>query len=300
MRLDLFGDTLESIRAFDPETQRSTKQLKESRSCRSARRCWTRTAISRFRTGYLETFGAPATTRSTHVIDGAAGGDGALPAALLRGAGDPLRLPAGRPITLDHLAASARDERLDLVEDAYEARVGRRRDGGSATLQPEPADPALPRRAPSGTSSWAADAARFSAFNEAEGEAVIDMGAGRAQLLGRARCGQRQPVRGHGRLTPTSSRARQAGAVRLVVGGLAPTAWATCWPTTALKAIRFAPLRGDRRPAADPRSRGGAAARSRLRDRPPRGHLRDRHPGRPPGAARRKARAPTSWPRRRR
>src|SRR5690242_14079932 len=28
VRLDLFGDTLESIRAFDPETQRSTKQLK--------------------------------------------------------------------------------------------------------------------------------------------------------------------------------------------------------------------------------------------------------------------------------
>ena len=29
VRLDLFGDTLESIRAFDPETQRSTKQLKD-------------------------------------------------------------------------------------------------------------------------------------------------------------------------------------------------------------------------------------------------------------------------------
>jgi len=27
VRLDLFGDTLESIRAFDPETQRSTRQL---------------------------------------------------------------------------------------------------------------------------------------------------------------------------------------------------------------------------------------------------------------------------------
>ena len=27
VRLDLFGDTLESIRTFDPETQRSTRQL---------------------------------------------------------------------------------------------------------------------------------------------------------------------------------------------------------------------------------------------------------------------------------
>ncbi|MBS0331788.1 MAG: transcription-repair coupling factor, partial [Proteobacteria bacterium] len=29
VRLDLFGDTLESIRGFDPETQRSTRQLKD-------------------------------------------------------------------------------------------------------------------------------------------------------------------------------------------------------------------------------------------------------------------------------
>ncbi len=44
VRLDLFGDTLESIRAFDPETQRSTRQLREIRLRRSARPCWTRTA----------------------------------------------------------------------------------------------------------------------------------------------------------------------------------------------------------------------------------------------------------------
>ena len=34
VRLDFFGDTLESIRAFDPETQRSTSNCARSISCR--------------------------------------------------------------------------------------------------------------------------------------------------------------------------------------------------------------------------------------------------------------------------
>src|SRR3990167_1964643 len=59
VRLDLFGDTLESIRAFDPETQRSTRQLKEVSLLPVSEALLDKEAISRFRTGYLETFGAP-------------------------------------------------------------------------------------------------------------------------------------------------------------------------------------------------------------------------------------------------
>ncbi|HET6969728.1 MAG TPA: transcription-repair coupling factor, partial [Phenylobacterium sp.] len=58
VRLDLFGDTLESIRAFDPETQRSTKQLKDITLLPVSEALLDDEAISRFRTGYLETFGA--------------------------------------------------------------------------------------------------------------------------------------------------------------------------------------------------------------------------------------------------
>ena len=53
VRLDLFGDTLESIRAFDPETQRSTKQLKEISLLPVSAALLDKDAISRYRPGYL-------------------------------------------------------------------------------------------------------------------------------------------------------------------------------------------------------------------------------------------------------
>ena len=59
VRLDLFGDTLESIRAFDPETQRSTKQLKEIDLLPVSEVLLDPDAIARFRKGYVSRFGAP-------------------------------------------------------------------------------------------------------------------------------------------------------------------------------------------------------------------------------------------------
>src|SRR3569623_3525505 len=58
VRLDLFGDTLESIRAFDPETQRSTRQLKDVSLLPVSEALLATEAIARFRTNYLEAFGA--------------------------------------------------------------------------------------------------------------------------------------------------------------------------------------------------------------------------------------------------
>ena len=49
VRLDLFGDTLESIRAFDPETQRSTRQLKDVSLLPVSEALLDKDAISRFR-----------------------------------------------------------------------------------------------------------------------------------------------------------------------------------------------------------------------------------------------------------
>src|SRR5690606_883153 len=54
VRLDLFGDTLESIRAFDPETQRSTKQLKEVSLLPVSEALIDQESVSRFRSAYLE------------------------------------------------------------------------------------------------------------------------------------------------------------------------------------------------------------------------------------------------------
>ena len=59
VRLDLFGDTLESIRSFDPETQRSTRQIKAVDLPPVSETLLDEAAIARFRSGYLSAFGAP-------------------------------------------------------------------------------------------------------------------------------------------------------------------------------------------------------------------------------------------------
>jgi len=60
VRLDFFGDELESIRAFDVETQRTVRQLKEVVLEPSSEIRLTPDAIARFRTGYAEAFGGEA------------------------------------------------------------------------------------------------------------------------------------------------------------------------------------------------------------------------------------------------
>ena len=58
VRLDFFGDTLESIRSFDPETQRTARQLKQIELTAMSEVVLTEEAISRFRKGYVARFGA--------------------------------------------------------------------------------------------------------------------------------------------------------------------------------------------------------------------------------------------------
>ncbi|MBV8509337.1 MAG: transcription-repair coupling factor, partial [Xanthobacteraceae bacterium] len=58
VRLDFFGDTLESIRTFDSETQRTTDQLRALDLVPVAEFQLTSETIRRFRLGYVEAFGA--------------------------------------------------------------------------------------------------------------------------------------------------------------------------------------------------------------------------------------------------
>jgi transcription-repair coupling factor (superfamily II helicase) len=60
VRLDFFGDTLESIRTFDAETQRSADQLRTLDLVPAAEFQLTTETIRRFRTGYVQSFGAAA------------------------------------------------------------------------------------------------------------------------------------------------------------------------------------------------------------------------------------------------
>ena len=125
VRLDFFGDTLETIRGFDPATQRTTRQLRNFELAPVSEITLREDTISRFRTGYVRRFGAPMR------------GD-ALYASISEGkrfSGMEHWLPLfyekldtlfdycdGFPMVLDHLVAEAVGERRKTIEDHYEAR----------------------------------------------------------------------------------------------------------------------------------------------------------------------------------
>jgi transcription-repair coupling factor (superfamily II helicase) len=188
VRLDLFGDTLESIRAFDPETQRSTKQLKDVSLLPVSEALLDKDAIARFRRGYVEAFGAPGGDPLYETVSEGgrrAGMEHWLP--LFYPQMETLfdYLPNEALIGIDHLAGQARDERLEMVEDAYDARAQADRKVHYHPL--EPAKLYLTR------DEWRERLAvrpnrQFSAFQEAESEIVVDMGA----RLGRAFTAERQ------------------------------------------------------------------------------------------------------------
>ena len=58
VRLDFFGDTLESIRSFDPETQRTVMEMRALDLVPVAEFQLTTDTIRKFRTGYVAAFGA--------------------------------------------------------------------------------------------------------------------------------------------------------------------------------------------------------------------------------------------------
>ncbi len=177
VRLDLFGDTLESIRAFDPETQRSTKQLSDVSLLPVSEALLDKETIARFRTRYLETFGAPGDDPLyATVSEGGrrAGMEHWLPLFYEQLATVFDFLPADTLIAFDHLAREAREERMAMLRDAYDARAQAERRVHYHPLEPE--------RLYLEDAEWAQRIAarphrRFSSFQEAEGDLVVDMGA---------------------------------------------------------------------------------------------------------------------------
>jgi transcription-repair coupling factor (superfamily II helicase) len=144
VRLDLFGDTLESIRSFDPETQRSVGQLKSLDLVPVGEVLLTTETMRRFRQAYVAMFGAAAP-------------DDALYAAVSEGRRYPgmehwLPLFHDRletlfdhvpdaPVMLDHLAEAAADERLQQAQDYFEARSAALREGGAGGVPYKPLSP---------------------------------------------------------------------------------------------------------------------------------------------------------------
>ncbi len=125
VRLDFFGDTLESIRTFDPETQRTTGQLRALDLVPMSEVQLTSESMRRFRQAYVAQFGAQ--TRGDGLYEAISEGR--------RHAGMEHWLPlffthtdtlfdyvGDAPLFLDHLVDDAAGERLALIKDYYDAR----------------------------------------------------------------------------------------------------------------------------------------------------------------------------------
>ena len=147
VRLDFFGDTLESIRRFDPETQRTTDELHTLALVAMAEFQLTAETIRQFRTGYVAAFGAAAPDDMLYeaVSDGrrTAGVEHWLP--LFHPQLDTLfDYLDGTPIAIEPLAEEAAHERLAQIADYYQARkeaLDQAGQGGSgAPYKPLPPD----------------------------------------------------------------------------------------------------------------------------------------------------------------
>jgi transcription-repair coupling factor (superfamily II helicase) len=125
IRLDFFGDTLESIRSFDAETQRTVGQLRALDLVPMSEARLTTESIRRFRQSYVAAFGAP--TRDDRLYEAVSEGR--------RYAGMEHWLPLfherldtifdylpGVPVVFDNHVEDAVGERLAQVKDYYDAR----------------------------------------------------------------------------------------------------------------------------------------------------------------------------------
>ena len=184
IRLDFFGDTLESIRAFDPETQRTVGSLRSLDLVPMSEVQLTTETIRRFRQGYLTSFGAA--TRDDRLYETVSEGR--------RYAGLEHWMPlfyerldtlfdylGDVPLVFDAQVEEAASERLALIQDYFQARE-------SALKTPQagvaPYKPLPPRALYLTPNEWkakveAGTVARLTPFAQPDSDerAVIDCGA---------------------------------------------------------------------------------------------------------------------------
>jgi len=197
LRLDLFGDVLESIRSFDPMSQRSTGNRDEVVLLPVSEVLLTPDSIARFRGGYRELFGNVA-------------GDDVLYEAVSAGqrhVGMEHWLPLFHErmetlldycpeaiVTADHEANEAFVARHELITDYYDARLKTGAKGGmtgAADYKPLP-----PERLYLRPSEWERlveghTTAQFTTFDAAPGALqTIDLGGRRHEGFAKARTGQ--------------------------------------------------------------------------------------------------------------
>uniref|UniRef100_A0A7C1SWI9 Transcription-repair-coupling factor n=1 Tax=Agrobacterium albertimagni TaxID=147266 RepID=A0A7C1SWI9_9HYPH len=181
VRLDFFGDTLESIRSFDPASQRTIAQVRSLDLNPMSEVTLTPESISRFRKNYLSLFGAATRDDALYaaVSEGRryAGMEHWLPMFYdkLETTFDYLR---GFRMVTDHTAREAAEERAKLIRDYYEARLNSATPGKGHLAQGTPYKPVPPERLYLGASEFgkaldAFDPIRITPFAEHGGESRV-------------------------------------------------------------------------------------------------------------------------------
>ncbi len=143
VRFDFFGDTLETIRVFNPETQRTQYDMRALNLVPVAEFQLTTETIRKFRTGYVASFGvaAPGDVLYEAVSEGRRypGMEHWLP--LFHDRMDTLfDYVTGSPIAMEPLAEEAAHERFAQIADYYEARKDVPASAGAVPYKPLPPD----------------------------------------------------------------------------------------------------------------------------------------------------------------
>ena len=181
VRLDFFGDTLESIRSFDPESQRTTTELRALDLVPVSEFQLTSDTIRLFRTGYVAQFGAAAPDDVLYeaVSEGRrhAGMEHWLPLFHKRMETLFDYLDAA-PIAIEPLAEEAAHERLAQILDYYQAR----KEALDQTGTGAPYKPLPPDRLYLAETEWrerldSAALARLTPFAAPEGSDTIEIAA---------------------------------------------------------------------------------------------------------------------------
>ncbi|WP_409362022.1 transcription-repair coupling factor [Bartonella heixiaziensis] len=145
LRLDFFGDTLETIRVFDSETQRTTSKKNEFLLHSMSEVVLTPELISRFKSNYIATFGV--LQKNNMLYEAISQGR--------RFSGMEHWLPffyekldsffdhcGNLPVVFEHLTEEALIERYRLIEDYYSARKERENDKENSASY-HPVEPSL-------------------------------------------------------------------------------------------------------------------------------------------------------------
>ncbi len=187
LRIDLFGDDIETIRSFDPSTQRTSRKLDRFELFPATEFFLDNDSIARFRSGYRDLFGV---TRSDDPLYAAVsegrrynGMDHWLPLFFDRLDTLFAYLPQIIALTLDQHGEQAWDERLAQVQDFYQARKtleaanGKKKKEGDVSLSGTVYHPVPPDRLYLTDREWrekASDAVEFSPFSAPPGNEELD------------------------------------------------------------------------------------------------------------------------------